>query len=142
MTNKPSAVWDFFVKNDDSMVCKLCPDSSDNGFKGTLAANAKKHLRHHHKVEYEDVVARDANRIVAVTARVSRKGETPKYANPFETAKAQVKKPLDSKSAEWSAQGSNLACFLAKTTVPIGVVEDKAFRRFIYGFDKRYQGAC
>ncbi|KAH7714503.1 transposase [Aphelenchoides avenae] len=140
MTNKPSVVWEFFLKNDDSMVCKLCPDDSDRGkLKGTLAANAKKHLLHHHKVEHEDVVARDANRIVAaVTATGSRKEEAPKYANPFEAAQAQVKKPLDRKSAEWSAQERNLACFLAKPTVPVGIVEDKAFRRFIYGFDKRY----
>ncbi|KAH7703154.1 transposase [Aphelenchoides avenae] len=139
MTCKPSAVWDFFVKNESTMTCKLCPDSSDNEFKGTLAANAKKHLRHHHKVEYEDVVARDAERVVAVTSSGSRKAETPKYASPFEAAKVQVKKPLDRNSAEWAAQERNLACFLAKPTVPIGVVEDKAFRRFIYGFDKRYQ---
>ncbi|KAH7660515.1 zinc finger BED domain-containing protein 1-like protein, partial [Aphelenchoides avenae] len=38
MTNKPFVVWEFFVKNDDSMDCKLCPERSDRGkLKGTLA---------------------------------------------------------------------------------------------------------
>ncbi|KAH7696540.1 hypothetical protein AAVH_36388 [Aphelenchoides avenae] len=64
MTCKPSVVWEFFVKNEDSMVCKLCPDGSTRGnLKGTLAGNAKKHLSYHHKVEHEDIVARDSNRI-------------------------------------------------------------------------------
>ncbi|KAH7722170.1 hypothetical protein AAVH_10345 [Aphelenchoides avenae] len=63
MTNRQSVVWEFFTKNADSMVCKVCPDGSARGkLAGTNAGNAKKHLKSYHKVEHEDVESRDADR--------------------------------------------------------------------------------
>lgn len=63
MTNRPSAVWAYFTKQSDFMVCKVCPEGSARAkLSGTLASNAKKHLSFCHKNEHEDVEFRDAQR--------------------------------------------------------------------------------
>lgn len=96
MTCRQSVVWEFVTKNADSMVCKLCPDGSARGkLAGTNAGNAKKHLKSYHKVEHEDVEARDAECPSQPPVVCKSKAEEPKFS--FEPAK---QKSLDEASEE------------------------------------------
>ncbi|KAH7702754.1 Protein INOS-1 [Aphelenchoides avenae] len=62
MTHLRSAVWDHFVKLDNAMECQLCPPDKRQPLAGTNAGNAKKHLRHIHPAQFQEVAARDARR--------------------------------------------------------------------------------
>ncbi|KAH7713427.1 hypothetical protein AAVH_19223 [Aphelenchoides avenae] len=77
ITNRPSAVWEYFTKQSDFMVCKLCPDGIARArLSGTLASNAKQHLKLYHKDQHEEVQVRDAQRPLQFgLSRTSRREE-------------------------------------------------------------------
>ncbi|KAH7695718.1 hypothetical protein AAVH_37219, partial [Aphelenchoides avenae] len=63
ITNRPSAVWEYFSKQSDFMVCNVCPGGNARArLSGTLGSSAKNHLRLYHKDEHEQVEVRDAQR--------------------------------------------------------------------------------
>ena len=137
MPPKGSPYWQHFKISQQGVSmaqCTICNALVSCGNKPSQFSNTplQKHLRNHHKAEYEALVQKT-------------QGESPRE-KPKETRIQVTLDELEKRKAKWSRDdemwrrnGRRLAEMVALDMEPLSIVERSGFKRFVEGLQPKFQ---
>lgn len=130
-----SVIWNWFGfdKKDSeqrTVMCKVCKVAVKTT--GANTTNLFYHLKHKHRVEYEQCVEKRR------AAEASKSTFQPRFTQPKIQHAFAYGSPYDKKSKRWKELTDALSYYLAKDMMPLYSVEKEGFNYLLHKFDPRY----